>query len=395
MAGPLAGRPPPPLGQAARSEWPLDPEAVFLNHGSFGATPSHVLAAQAALRERMERQPVQFLMRDVWESLLYEAADTLAAFLGAKGEDLVFVDNATTGVNTVLKSLSFGPGDEILSTDHAYGAVWDTLDFVAARAGATAVRAEVGFPPAGAEEVVAAVAAAITPDTRLAVLDHVTSDTGLVWPIKRLVALCHDRGVPVLVDGAHGPGMLELDIPAVGADWYTGNCHKWLCSPKGAGFLWTAPGRQTQTHPLATSFGHGWGSGYRGEFVWAGTRDYTPYLSVPAAVAFHNWLGGPKVRAYQRSLALEARALLEEAWGVRAGVPEEMAGSLAVVPLPMAAEPTKERRLALMEQLWREHSVEAAVTNLAGRLWVRVSGAPYNHLGEYEALAQAVLTLKG
>ncbi|MCH7493716.1 aminotransferase class V-fold PLP-dependent enzyme, partial [bacterium] len=320
MAGPLAGRRPPRLGRAARGEWTLDPEAVFLNHGSFGAAPRFVQEAQSAWRERMERQPVQFLARDIWDNLLHEAADSLAGFLGARGEDLVFVDNATAGVNTVLKGLALAPGDEVLGTDHAYGAIWDTIRFVAARAGAKAVRAKVGYPPRGDDEMVAAVMAAVTPRTRVAVLDHVSSDTGLIWPIERLVAACRERSVPVLVDGAHAPGMLDLAIPPIGADWYTGNCHKWLCAPKGSAFLWTKPERQAETHPLVTSFGHGWGSGYRGEFLWVGTRDYTPFLTVPAALEFHAWLGGG-VRAYQQSLAEEARRLLAEAWSVPAEAP--------------------------------------------------------------------------
>lgn len=339
----------------------------------------------------MERQPCQFLQRDIWDRLLYDAADALAASMGAEGEDLVFVDNATTGVNAVLKSLDLGPGDEILTTTHAYGAVADTVDFVAARTGARAVRADVPFPLRDADEVSAAVGEATGPATRVAVLDHVTSDTGLVFPIERLVEECHGRGVPVIVDGAHAPGMLDLDVPALGAEWYAGNCHKWLFAPKGCGFLWTASERQPETHPLVTSFGYGWDSGYRGEFLWTGTRDYTTYLAITEALAFRARLGEERVRDHQTGLAAAMRDLLAAEWGVDAPAPAGMEGAMAVVPLPGDEPATYERRLEIMRELWERHGVEVAVTALAGRLWVRVSAAPYNDLRDAERLAAAVL----
>src|SRR5438067_6110862 len=234
--------------------WTLDPAVTFLNHGSFGACPRPVLEAQQCLRERLERQPVQFLVRDL-EVLLDDARRALAAFLGADPAGLVFVPNATTGVNAVLRSLALAPGDQLLVTDHAYNACRNALDFVAAAARAEVVVVPVPFPLASADAVVEAVLARATPRTRLALLDHVTSPTGRVLPIRRPVRELAARGVDTLVDGAHAPGMLPLDLGALGAAYYAGNCHKWLCAPKGAGFLHVRRDRRAVVRPVVISHG--------------------------------------------------------------------------------------------------------------------------------------------
>ena len=215
-----------------RELWPLERGVIFLNHGSFGACPAEVLRQQAALRDEMEAEPVRFLSREL-DDRLADARQALAAFVGADADDLAFVANATGGVNAVLRSLRFSPGEELLTTDHAYNACRNAFDFAAGRAGARVVVATIPFPLASPEEVVEAVLARVTPRTRLALLDHVTSPTGLVLPLERLVAALSGRGVEVLVDGAHAPGMVPLDLGALGAAYYSGNCHKWLCAPKG------------------------------------------------------------------------------------------------------------------------------------------------------------------
>src|SRR3990167_1371429 len=272
-----------------RELWPLERGVIFLNHGSFGACPAEVLRQQAALRDEMEAEPVRFLSREL-DDRLAGARQALAAFVGADADDLAFVANATGGVNAVLRSLRFSPGDELLTTDHAYNACRNALDFAASRAGARVLVAMIPFPLAAPEEVVEAVLAHVTPRTRLALLDHITSPTGLVLPIERLVAALAGRGVEVLVDGAHAPGMVPLDLGVLGAAYYSGNCHKWLCAPKGSAFLWVRRDRQPDIRPLTISHGASatrpGRSRFRLEFDWTGTDDPTAWLTVPRAIEY-------------------------------------------------------------------------------------------------------------
>jgi isopenicillin-N epimerase len=386
------------------SHWGLDPAIHFLNHGSFGACPRAVLAEQDRWRTRMERQPVQFLARDL-ETLLDEARAPLAAFLGAQPADVAWVANATAGVNAVLRSLSFASGDELIATDHCYNACRNTLDFVAARTGARVIVAAIPFPLADAGQAVDAILARVGPRTRLALLDHVTSPTGLVLPIERLVRALADRGVDVLVDGAHAPGMLELDIARLGAAYYTGNCHKWLCAPKGAGFLYVRPDRQPDVHPIAIS--HGANSPRRDrsrfllEFDWAGTADPSPMLCVPAALRFMESLlpgGWPALRARNCALALEARARLCDALEIPAPCPDAMIGSLVAVPLPAGSGEAPSSPLyadPLQQTLLERWSIEVPIVPWPAppaRL-VRVSAQIYNAMSQYELLASALRAL--
>jgi isopenicillin-N epimerase len=301
--------------------WPLERGLVFLNHGSFGACPTEVLRHQAALRAEMEAEPVRFLSREL-DDRLDVARAALAAFVGADPDDLAFVTNATSGVNAVLRSRLFAAGDELLTTDHAYGACRNTLDFVAERAGARVVIVTVPFPVASPDEVVAAVLAKVTPRTRLALLDHITSPTALILPIERLIAELGARSVEVLVDGAHAPGMVELNLATLGATYYSGNCHKWLCAPKGSAFLWTRRDRQPEVRPLTISHGatavRPGRSRFRLEFDWTGTSDPTAWLTVPKAIAYVGGLvdgGWPAVMARNHALAVDARRLLCAAAG--------------------------------------------------------------------------------
>jgi isopenicillin-N epimerase len=369
---------------ASRDEWLLDPAVAFLNHGSFGATPREVLAEQERWRVRMERHPTHFMSEEL-PPALRAAAARLAAFVGSEAKDLVFVENATAGCNTVLRSLRLAPGDEILVTDHGYPAVRKAAEHAAARAGARVVEAAVPFPLDDPAKIVAAVAARLGPRTRLAVLDHVTSPTAIVFPVRELVAVCRAAGAPVLIDGAHAPGMLSLDVPSLGADWYTGNCHKWLMAPKGSGFLWAAPERQADTHPLVIS--HGFGQGFTAAFDWIGTRDPTAWLSVPAAIDFHERLGGARLRERNATLARAQATLLAQTWNTERGAPDALTGSMAAVRLPLREPATAARAQELRKRLFADHRIEVPVTAFAGALWARISAHAYNRPADYARLA--------
>jgi isopenicillin-N epimerase len=302
-----------------RSEWLLDPGISFLNHGSYGAVPRTVFGEQHRLQQQMERNPNEFLALELPHALR-TGADRLVTFLNGAGSDLAFIENATAGCNIVLGSVRLSPGDEILLTDHGYPAIRKAAEHHASRAGAVVVEARVPFPVSDPIEIINAVASRLGPRTRLVVLDHVSSPTGIVFPVRELTALCHQAGAKVLIDGAHAPGMLTLDIPAIGADWYVGNCHKWLMAPKGSGFLWASPASQVETHPLVIS--HGYGQGFAAEFDWVGTRDPTAWLTIPAAIDFHFRIGGHLLRERNTGLARQAANLLAKHWKTERGSEE-------------------------------------------------------------------------
>jgi len=394
----------PPSANAWRHLWPLDRDVTFLNHGSFGACPRAVLDAQSRLRERLESEPVLFLDRDL-EGLLDDARGALGGFVGAAPEDLAFVPNATTGANTVLRSLDFGAGDELLATDHTYNACRNALEAVTARAGARVVVATLPFPLTAPEQVVDATLDRVGPRTRLALVDHVTSPTGLVLPIERMVRELQSRGVDVLVDGAHAPGMVPLDLNALGAEYYTGNCHKWVCAPKGSAFLHVRRDRQKGVHPLVVSHGanspRADRSPFRLEFDWTGTADPTAFLTVPEAIRYMGSLlpgGWPALMAHNRSTALAARDRLAAALGVAAPAPDSMIGSLAALPIPAGFFPAAPPRTRdpLQAALFERHRLELPVFTWAAlscRI-LRVSAQVYNAAADYERLAQALGALR-
>ncbi len=385
------------FGHAARPDWALDPAITYLNHGTVGCTPRRVLAAQQAIRDAIEREPARFMLRGLATAVgpaqpeparMRVAAGGVAAFVGARGEDLVFVDNATSGANAVLRSLELRPGEEILVTDLGYGAVTYAARFAARRAGAEVRTVEIPWPftPEGC---IRAIVAALTPRTRLAVVDHVTSESALVLPIAEIVAGCHARGVPVLVDGAHAPGALDLDLASIAADWYVANLHKWACAPRSCGFLWAPPARQGELHPPVISWG--FDQGYLAEFDWVGTRDPSPFLAAPEGIAFMRDLGLEAMRAYQHALARETGELLTRRWGTELDRPDSMVGAMITVALPSRAGATPEDAQRLRDRLLFEDAIEVQMHAWRDLLWARVSAQVYLEPSDIERLAEAVL----
>lgn len=394
----------PTRPEALRRHWDLDPEVRFLNHGSYGACPREVLAVQSELRARMELEPVLFFGREL-DGLLTAATAEIAAFLHADPADVVPVPNATTGVNAVLASLALEPGDELLVTDHGYNACKNAAEYVAACAGARVVTAKVPFPIQGPGDVVAAVLEAVTDRTRLVLLDHVTSPTGLVFPLERLIPALRGRGIRVLVDGAHAPGMLQLDLPQLDADYYTANLHKWACAPKGAGFLWVRRELQDEVRPSVIS--HGANSPRKGrsryevEFGWTGTSDPTAYLAAPAALRFLGGLlpgGWSELLGRNHDLAVAGRALLLEALGAPEPAPASMLGALASVPLPPLEPDHVPADFGAFDHdpvhlgLFERHRIEVPVMPwpaLPYRL-LRISTPAYVGIEDVQALADAL-----
>ncbi len=388
-----------------RDLWPLERDLVFLNHGSFGSCPRAVLAVQARLREELEAQPIRFMIAEL-EGRLDGVRAALAPVIGARPDDLGFVTNATTGVNAVVRSLHLAAGDELITTNHAYNACKNALEFVAERAGARVVIAQVPFPIEDPAQVTAAVLAAVTPRTRLALLDHVTSPTALVFPLAAIARELSARGVDLLIDGAHAPGMVPVDLEALGAagvTYYTGNLHKWLCGPKASGFLWVRPDRQQLVRP--TTISHGANSRrcdrsrFRVEFDWQGTFDPTAVLSVPAAIEFLSGLlpgGLPALQERNRALALRGRDVLAAALGATPPAPDSMIGSMATLPLPdMPADLAADWIFSTappQDRILERHRIQALLPcwPRAPRRWVRLSAQFYNREDDYRALAAAL-----
>jgi isopenicillin-N epimerase len=346
----------------------------------------------------MEFEPLDFFRG--LEERADHARSVLGDFVGADPDDLVFVPNATTGVNTVLQSLPLDAGDEILITDHEYNACRNAAVAVATRSGARLTTAHIPFPLESPQQVVDSVLEFVSSRTRLLLIDHVTSPTGLVFPIDRLVAEMTERGIDTLVDGAHAPGMIPLDIDGIGAAYYTANAHKWMCAPKGAAFLHVRRDRQSDIVPTVISHGANSPrvdrSRFRLLFDWTGTDDPTPYLSIPAAIETMSSLhpgGWPGLMRHNRALALRARDTITTAFSIPAPAPDEMIGSMAAVPIgPASGDRPIDQRPALQRYLWDHHRIEVPIS-----IWpdwphqlLRVSAQVYNSADQYEELVCAL-----
>jgi isopenicillin-N epimerase len=394
-----------PAPSEFRRFWGLDPTVVFLNHGAFGACPVPVLEYQHRLRLEMEAEPLQFLHRR-YEERLDPARAEVARFVGAEPNDLVFVANATTAINAVVRSLPFRDGDELLTTSLDYNASRNVLLEAAAMKGAKVVVAEVPFPLASADLVVEAVLDKITDRTRLVMLDHVTSNTGMILPIVPILRELNRRGIESLVDGAHAPGMLDLDVTAVGATYYTGNLHKWVCAPKGAAFLWIREDRQKTLQPAVISHGNNTHrldhSAFQDRFDWPGTFDPTAWMAAGEAVRWMGALlpgGWAEIRERNHRLVVEARRRLVELLEVPAPCPESMLGSLATLPLPtrFGGRPRTGKVDDEQARLFDDYRIEVPLIRMGSPVtrWLRVAAHIYNSGAEFEYLGQVLREMGG
>jgi isopenicillin-N epimerase len=370
----------------ARRLWLLDREVAHCNHGSFGALPAAVLEAQDQLRRRMAANPMRWFNREL-PGLVTEARAEVARFLGADPEGLALVSNVSTGVSAIVQSFPIEAGDEVLSTDHAYGAVSYALDRLCARTGARRVIASIPYESSD-DEVVAGFTGRLTERTRLVVVDQVTSATARRFPVADVVRAAHLAGVPVLVDGAHAPGMLPLDVPGIGADFWVGNLHKWACAPAGTGALWVAPQWRKQMLSPVVSWGEP--DGYPGSFDSVGTDDVSAWLATPDSLRVLGSLGWDRVRAHNEALVGWAQSTVAEILGVpAAGLRHDPGLSMALVRLPPGRADTPEQAREIQDYLVTL-GVETAIGCWNGRSAIRLSAQVYNQPADYERLAIGV-----
>ncbi|HJU12420.1 MAG TPA: aminotransferase class V-fold PLP-dependent enzyme [Candidatus Binataceae bacterium] len=381
------------LGADTRRLFGFASNQIYLNHGGFGATPKVVLTEKKRILDEIEKNPTEFFTHRVKPSW-HQTVDRIARRFALEPGRLAIVDNATDGVVAVLRSLCLEAGDEILTTSMSYGAIQIAARHLAHQHDAKLVSAEIRFPDATPEQCVEAVARMITPQTKIAVLDHITSATALVLPLKEMIAACHERGVAVLVDGAHAPGQLALDIPGLNADWYVGNLHKWYFVPRGCGFLWATPGKEERLMPNVLS----WDVSQRfpSNFAWTGTRDPSNWLAVPAAFDFMDRFGESAVREHNQRLIRNVIAVLAPMWRFRVTTPVTMTAAITLLPTPdgLPYPGTDEGRTRLEIDLRDKHGI---VVNPAfvhdSRIWLRITAQIYNAIQDYQKLGKAVLAL--
>lgn len=367
----------------------LDPEIVFLNHGSFGATPKPVFDVYQNWQRELERQPVEFLGRRA-RDLMAESRVALADYLGVQRDDLVYVTNATVGVNIVAHSINLGPGDEVLTTDHEYGACDRTWRFLARKDGFAYINQPVSVPLTSVERFVEQLWQGVTAKTKIIFLSHITSPTAIVFPVTEVCRRAREQGILTLVDGAHAPGQIPLDLDKIGADYYTGNLHKWLCAPKGVGFLYTRPEVQALLEPLVISWG--WQSEMPGtsQFVdhheWQGTRDLSPFLAVPAAIRFQQENNWTEVQDDCHALALEAEMRIRGLMGLSSlYIDDSWFAQMVAVLLPVGTD-----SVALKEFLYHNYRIEVPVIEWNGTTLLRVSIQGYNLSRDIDALMMAL-----
>ncbi len=374
------------------SQFLLDPEVIFLNHGSFGATPKPVFDTYQGWQRQLETQPVKFLIRDIQE-IFRSARHQLAAFLGADLHNLVFIPNATFGVNIIARSLNFQAGDEVLTSNHDYGACDNIWSFLNRKTGIKVVRQEITLPLLSPEEIVDRIWQGVTNHTRLIFLSQITSPTAVRLPVEEICRKARDSGILILIDGAHAPGQLDLNLEEIGADFYIGNCHKWLLAPKGSAFLYVLPERQKLIEPLVVGWGWGENCPYESDsrflalLEWCGTKDPAAYLSVPAAIKFqedHMW---DDVRELCRSLLSKTLARIEALTGMPSIYGHNPGNyiQLGTAELPPGCRPEK-----MQSWLYNQHRIEIPVIEWENRWLIRPSIQGYNTQNDLDILLEAL-----
>lgn len=376
----------------SKEDFLLDPNVSFLNHGSFGATPKPVFEEYQRWQRELERQPVEFLGRR-HDELMRASRTALAAYFHTEADNLVYTQNVTISMNIVARSLSLGPGDRVLASDHEYGACDRTWRFLSGECGFQYVNQPVSVPLTSRERVLEELWQGVTPRTRVIFLSHITSPTAILFPVEEICRRARAEGIITVIDGAHAPGQVELDLPSIGADFYGGNLHKWLCAPKGAGFLYARPEMQHLLKPLVVSWGYDSekpsGSQFVDYFEWWGTRDVAAFLSVPSAIEYqqsHDW---PSIREDCHRLLRRTVGDLEQLTGLRSFYPDDSwYMQAATVPLPANIDVVK-----LKSQLYDEYAIEVPLIEWNGHKLMRISMQAYNTPQDGERLHEALSQL--
>ena len=377
------------FGKSIRELWTLDDNVTYLNHGSYGATPLEIIKAAEKIQRELEREPVSFFADKFFDLLRYNAAE-LASFIGTTQGNIALLENATAAVNTVLRSIlpSLRNKDEIIINNHTYPAVKMACKYIADVSGCTIKEITLPYPQNSYDEWIDLYAHSINKSTKLIIIDHILYTTGAIAPVKEIAEIAREKNVPVLVDGAHVPGMIELNIDSLGVDWYTGNCHKWLFAPKGAAFLYTAPAQQNKTHPLSISYYYG--ESYTKEFDWTGTHNPASQLVISKAIDFHRRLGSTDIYNYMHKLVVEGRKKIADELNYDITIPDNMSGALAAIELYDIKPKKKDYVNELRKHFFKKYNIEVAFTEFDGRILLRLSAQIYNEISDYNKLTKAL-----
>ncbi|XP_065883600.1 uncharacterized protein [Dysidea avara] len=388
------------FGAAIRkSQFCLSDKITFLNHGAFGCTLRSAMDVAQKWREYCETEPVSFIDRELIPHLVY-VSRRLAEFVDCDPCDLVLVPNVTTAMNCILQSLArtMTSDDVILFFNVTYGATKKMLQYIKDLVGIQLDEVKLSFPISSAQQILEMFAACLKPNTKLVIIDHVSSNYGIILPVKELVEICHERGVLVLVDGAHALGILPISMRSFGADFYTTNCHKWFCGPKGTALMYISCQHHQAINPLVVS--HGFQAGFNSKFIWTGLQDYSPFLALHTVLNFWQQTGVDEMRRYMFQLVRSAAALLQKSWGTDLLADVSLFGTMILVQLPAdilgggAPQITYDHAELIQNRLFHDHHIEVPIKALEGKLYVRISAHVYNELDQYSSLASAIVDIK-